>query len=380
MRGSVGDGQVLQHSRDTALDNLFHFIPEWNLRDIISGPDHFLDMLKFRATTDLSDQVVTSDGPHIDHAMKQYGLCNSSTGWNTDHFMVFRIAEGYGRVMKLNVPYSVFRERAPILISSGLCVPAATGELILQRQKSLLQFLNHLVEETLDLGPETRGQHDSTKARDTTVAVTTALSVMRLEPPTQKLSLADVLSQCLEQKLALEDYLHLLQNEPQVLDSGAMSMYYSRPELVPDERGRINPAMTDVHLSAALDEMVTSAVQAIADWDHILRLLQLLESFSSKSKRPIILDELANACHLEYRRAQAALKRQMSSPFSFASKSFQRNGTSQDMPKIKIKGRPADWTVADPPTSLSPSTLSSGHQFQTSRRVDPKTRRPQHKI
>ena len=54
-------------------------------------------------------------------------------------------------------------------------------------------------------------------------------------------------------------------------------MYWSRPELVPDDRGRILPKFTDSYLSAAFFDSVTTAVKAIAIWDYILNLLQLYE-------------------------------------------------------------------------------------------------------
>ncbi|EME45606.1 hypothetical protein DOTSEDRAFT_71340 [Dothistroma septosporum NZE10] len=69
MRETKSDGVVLEHSRDPSMCNLFHFISEYSLEDMTCGLDHFLDMLKFRATADLLGQVATCDGPHTEYMM-----------------------------------------------------------------------------------------------------------------------------------------------------------------------------------------------------------------------------------------------------------------------------------------------------------------------
>lgn len=56
MREAVGDGKVLRNSHDPGLAGLKRFLPDWNLEDITSTPDFFLDRLKFRVDTDLHHQ------------------------------------------------------------------------------------------------------------------------------------------------------------------------------------------------------------------------------------------------------------------------------------------------------------------------------------
>lgn len=126
--------------------------------------------------------------------------------------------------------------------------------------------------------------------------------------------------------------------------------YYSRPELVPDERGRILPLLTDRYISVAFFEAINASVKVIAIWEHIIRLLRLLEDMNDKVKRPLILQELSNTCHLEYRRAQDAFKRQVSTMHGVASKRFRRitTGGAQGVSKVSMKGQPADCTVSDP--------------------------------
>ncbi|KAK4623624.1 O-acetyltransferase PaAT-1 [Fulvia fulva] len=350
MKEATGDGMVLKHSRDPSMGDLFHFISEYNLRDMTADPEHFLDMLRFCAETDLTDQVGMRDGPYIMWSMETHRFRGRPGDDGRDDFMIFLSGENYGKPMRSTDPNANFLQENPVLANSGICFPAATGQLILLRQNLFFQYFNHLIEEVLELGSSTRIREPPSKTRSTTSTLTNAMSVMRLQPPPLKLTLSDVLVQALEQKLSLEEYLDVLRTEPQVLNSAVQSMYYSRPELVPDEKGRILPALTDEYISMALFDTVTGAVQAIAYWQYIFRLLQKLDDLDDKFKRPFILDELANACHLEYRRAQKAFRRQMSSPSAFTVKRFRHISTTQDLgvPKIAIKGRPSDYTVSDP--------------------------------
>ncbi|KAK0790045.1 hypothetical protein LTR75_012178 [Friedmanniomyces endolithicus] len=72
------------------------------------------------------------------------------------------------------------------------CVPRSKGELIITRQTYLLQFLNHLVEEILDLGSDSRTTQAHPKKESE--AVTTAMSKLAVQPRTQKMSISDVIS------------------------------------------------------------------------------------------------------------------------------------------------------------------------------------------
>jgi hypothetical protein len=217
------------------------------------------------------------------------------------------------------------------------------------RQGILYQDLNHLVEEILDLGSETRLH--KTKGREDAVDKTlvTAASQFAIQPKPLKSSLPEVRAQAMETKAALEDYLLLLRAEPAVLDDAVNTAYYNRIELVPNDRGRVLPALTDRHLSAAFFDAVTVAVKSIAIWDYILRLLELLESAGDKVKRGLIMQELSNTCHLEFRRTQEALKRRVSPQLHVAGKAFKRmpDGSSGNS-KLAMKRKPAEYTVSDP--------------------------------
>jgi hypothetical protein len=161
--------------------------------------------------------------------------------------------------------------------------------------------------------------------------------------------LPEVRTQASDSKAALEDYLHLLRTEPVVLNQAVNSAYWSRAELVPDDRGRILPAFTDRYLSAAFFNAVTAAVKAIAIWDYILHLLQLLDDAPDKVRRGLVMQELANTVHLEYRRAQESFKRKVAPQMCVAGKRFKRmTDKASGQSKIVMKGNPADCTVSDP--------------------------------
>ncbi|KAK5712196.1 hypothetical protein LTR17_018062 [Elasticomyces elasticus] len=166
-------------------------------------------------------------------------------------------------------------------------------------------------------------------------------------PKPLKASISDVIAQADEQRVASEDYLDLLRSEPVVLNQAVNMIEASRPELVPDDRGRILPRLADRYLSVAFFEVMSNAVKIISTWDYIARLIRMLDGLEDKVKKPVIMQELSNTCHLEYRRAQTAFRRQVSPTLAVAGKSFKRITTGETS-RIAMKGQPADFTVSDP--------------------------------
>ncbi|KAI7541962.1 hypothetical protein KC331_g8253 [Hortaea werneckii] len=57
MRETVGDGKALRNSRDPGLGGLNGFLSDWNLEEMTSTPNFFLDRLKFRVENDLHRQL-----------------------------------------------------------------------------------------------------------------------------------------------------------------------------------------------------------------------------------------------------------------------------------------------------------------------------------
>jgi hypothetical protein len=123
-------------------------------------------------------------------------------------------------------------------------------------------------------------------------------------------SLPDLIASAREQKATLDEHFSLVCTEPVVLVHAVNTWFFTRPELVADEKGRRLPAYTDRYISGAVLEAVHSDVQGTAVWDYICRLLELLEKQAADDVyRAISLQEIANVCHLEFARAQALFKR-----------------------------------------------------------------------
>lgn len=227
----------------------------------------------------------------------------------------------------------------------GVIIPANEAELIIQRQIRTLLHYNHLIEEILELGSENRATKESIVRGEKDLSG--ALANLAIEPKPLKASISDIIAQADEQKAASEDYLELLRLEPVVLNSAVNKTYSSRPELVPDDRGRILPLLADKYISSAFFEVVDTAVKVIVTWDYISRIARQLDGLEDKVKRPLLMQELSNTCHLEYRRAQAAFRRQMSMRPSVAGARFKRVTVGSNS-RIAIEGQPSDSTVSHP--------------------------------
>ncbi|KAK6376251.1 hypothetical protein LTR81_027841 [Elasticomyces elasticus] len=173
------------------------------------------------------------------------------------------------------------------------------------------------------------------------------MAKLTVDPKPPKASISDVIAQADEQRVASEDYLDLLRSEPVVLNQAVNMIEASRPELVPDDRGRILPLIADRYLSIAFLEVLSNAVKIISTWDYITRLIRMLDGVDDKVKKPVIMQELSNTCHLEYRRAQTAFRHEVSPTLAVAGKSFKRITTGETS-RIAMKGQPADFTVSDP--------------------------------
>lgn len=169
---------------------------------------------------------------------------------------------------------------------------AGEGELIIKRPTHLFVFYNHLVEEILKLGSKRRPTQDS--SRKTSKETTKAMAKLAIVPKPLKLSVSEVLAQALEHKTASEDRLDSLRSEAVVLNDAVMNTFRSRPEVVPDDRGRILPLLNDKYLSRAFFETMINAVKNWATWDYIVRLLRMLDGMHENVKRSLLIQELSN--------------------------------------------------------------------------------------
>ena len=208
-----------------------------------------------------------------------------------------------------------------------------------------------MMDDILEEGSKTRKKKPTAKPSDdsgSAAHLTSALGALTLAP-SRKLSLPDIVVMAEDQRAALQERLDLLSIEPMVLAHDVNICFFSRPELVPDEKGRIMPVHTDKYISAAVFEAVHNAVRNSAIWNYITRFLTMLESTKDKAYRPIILQELSNVCHLEYGRAQAEFKRQLQTGlgpkwFKRMSNVYSKAGDA----RVVVKGNPEELVGEDP--------------------------------
>ncbi|KAI1161686.1 hypothetical protein F5B18DRAFT_627260 [Nemania serpens] len=343
MKAGTPDHVVLKHSRDASMGNVCKFMPEWNLRDVTAaGSDYLLRMLEYRATKTLEEQYIAGfddglgDYELIVEMMRTRNLRHVESFPNS--FTLFMNGDMYGQ------SYTIIKDKEGTLagfkpaIDAGLCVPQSVGELVLTRQTYLLQSLNIMIEDILDEASTTRIQKQ--RPKKSSDAATAALSKLSIKSTTPKLDLPGLLDIALDQKASLDDDLSLLCTEPVVISHILNIWFFSRPELVADEKGRRLPAHTDKYVSGAFLDTIHNTVRGAATWNYMCRLLELLKTTTDKSHREIITQELSNGCHFEYTRVQAILKRQLS--IASGTRCFRRvsgayeNGNA----RIVLKGKP----------------------------------------
>ncbi|GJC89494.1 hypothetical protein ColLi_12332 [Colletotrichum liriopes] len=331
VKAGAKNGDVLKDPTDHALGNVYKLIPEWNLRDLTEpGSDHFLNLLRHRSLKDPYEQYHSGpkDGPgdleFIEEMMRTENLRMTVTYENCWSF--FAGMEEYGKSYKVLYPSAL--ADIDSYIGTGAVIPQETGELVLMRQQHLLQIFNIIVEDILDEGSTARDSKPRPKNSENATAE--AFSKLQIRNAPVPLSLPDLIAYARDQKASLEDYLELLSSEPVVLAHDVNHWFFSRPELVPDEKGRTLPQHTDKYISGSVLDAVHSAVKGAALWAYIDRLLERFGDIGAdKVYRNIILQELSNICHFEFSRTQSLLKRHVAK----TSKLFKRMSNAYDASK-----------------------------------------------
>ncbi|KAK4890230.1 hypothetical protein LTR49_028744, partial [Elasticomyces elasticus] len=320
MRETVGDGKVLKNSQDPGVGMLRETdLHKQQLEGVNGGPSD-REIIRAAARRQAPDRV--SKWAFFTDLGKDYGQWIEPNG-----------AEGRRSTEEMAASF-------PLVV-----VPEHEAMCLITRQTATLVYYNDLIEEILDLGTESRARNIvGRKATKDTVGAMAKLTVV---PKPVKISISDVIAQADEQRVASEDYLDLLRSEPVVLNQAVNMINSSRPELVPDDRGRILPLFGDRYISIAFFEVMSNAVKIISTWDYITRLIRMLDGLDDRVKKPVIMQELFNTCHLEYRRAQAAFRRQVSRNLAVAGKFFKRITTGETS-RIAMKGHPSYFTVSEP--------------------------------
>ncbi|PLB45801.1 hypothetical protein P170DRAFT_512426 [Aspergillus steynii IBT 23096] len=350
--GAAG-GVVLKHRRDQSMGNVCMVIPEYNLREMTeSGPDFCLDLLKHRATKSPFEQycggVNGGLGDHllIEEMVHKEGLRHTHPF--KDCYTMFMDGPQYG--WSFEVTGNKDEVMAPFqpAIRARLCLPQSVGELVLERQMYMMQGLTILIDDILDQGSKTRDRKQKPKRSDN--VATEALSKLNIRGSPPKPTLPDLIASAQDQQESQREFLNLLTNEPTVLAHAVNIWFFSRPELLPDEKGRRLPVHTDKYTSASTFEAVHSSIKDAAIWKYLARLLGLLNiSTADKTHRTLVLQELSNICQLELTRAQALFKRYVQ--IGTGSKWFKRNSNSSNSgkpPQATIKGNLENLLTTDP--------------------------------
>ncbi|KAJ0166992.1 hypothetical protein CTA2_4876 [Colletotrichum tanaceti] len=351
VKAGMMDGVLLKHSRDVSLGNVYKIVPEWNLRDLTERPEHLLDMLEHRAKSSLAQQYFAgpNDGQGdygvIDESMRTRNLRHVNPF--KDCWTFFIDGEQYGLSTRIVSDHEQVYRDFGAAMAAKVCIPQAMGDLVLQRQTTLLQSLNILIEDILEQGSKERSQKQRPNKSDVTAS--TALSKLSIEDPPANLSLPDLVASARDQAASITERLSLYL-EPVVLAHDVNFWFFSRPELLPDEKGRRMGVHTDKYISAAVFDAVHSTVKGAAIWNYLCQLLDRLDvPGNDKAHRVILLQEISNVCQLAYTSAQALFKRHIQS--RTASKWYKRTSNAYDSagnPRVTLKGNPGDLTRSNP--------------------------------
>ncbi|TQN71855.1 hypothetical protein CSHISOI_03636 [Colletotrichum shisoi] len=351
VKAGVMDGVLLKHSRDASLGNVYKIVPEWNLRDLTERPEHLLSMLEHRAKSSLAQQYFAgpNDGEGdygiIDESMRTRGLRHVNPFKNCWTFFID--GEQYGLSTRIVSDHEQVYRNFGAAMAAKVCIPQAMGDLVLQRQTTLLQSLNILIEDILEQGSKERSQKQRPTKSDATASA--AFSKLSIEDPPANLSLPDLVASARDQAASITERLSLY-SEPVVLAHDVNLWFFSRPELLPDEKGRRMGVHTDKYISAAVFDTVHSTVKGAAIWNYLCQLLDRLDGLGNdKAHRVILLQEISNVCQLAYTSAQALFKRHIQS--RTASKWYKRTSNAYDSvgnPRVTLKGNPGDLTRSNP--------------------------------
>ncbi|KAK1527739.1 uncharacterized protein CCOS01_08001 [Colletotrichum costaricense] len=327
MKAGAMEGVLLRHSGDTTLGDNYKIFPEWNLRNLTERPENFLSMLEHRIEKTPMEQYCyglnggKGDADIIQESMRTQGLRPPAS--EKDWYMLF--SDG-----------------------AGLVPPSDIGQLILKRQVTLLRSLNILIDDILDQGSKTRSNAQRPKKPEE--ITTAAFSKLSISQSPAKLSLADLVNAACDQAALFKERIELC-SEPAVLAHDVSSWFCSRPEILPDEKGRRLPVVSDKYVSASVFDAVHNAVKAAVLGNYMHQLLERFESLNQEDKahRTILLQEIANAAQLAYVSAQALFKRHIQS--HSGSKWYKRMSNVYDSvgnARVMLKGNPGDLTRSDP--------------------------------
>ncbi|KAI1110718.1 hypothetical protein F5Y14DRAFT_465308 [Nemania sp. NC0429] len=311
--------RVPKNPKDSSIRD-YKYVSEWNLKDIAhSGPEFLLRIFEHRATKSLEEQFFHGVGDGLgDFDLVVSKLDRRETQDYSPKclcggLILFMDGATYGQTFQT---FEKAQEALPGLklsFDDKRCAPYRLGQPVLLRQCFVLKFLNSIVEVILDTASTTITlKQQPMKSSDAAAAAAAAISKLSIKTSTPKLDLPRLQDIALDRKALLDDDLSLLSTKPIVIAHRLKIWYNSRPQRIVDERGRRSPPAADLYTGIAFLDAIHSPIRGAAAWDYISRLLELLKDTTDKPRRDEIVQELSNACHFEYARVQAVLKRHIS--------------------------------------------------------------------
>ncbi|KAL2065142.1 hypothetical protein VTL71DRAFT_4283 [Oculimacula yallundae] len=131
------------------------------------------------------------------------------------------------------------------------------------------------------------------------------LADLSIETLPEAPTLQSVLDNAQDLKESREDVLSLCRRESTMLYHLATSWFTARPELVQDEKRQSLPVTGDKYISQSIFDMTKDLVEGVTVSEYIHRLLLIVDQTSyDESLRKVVLQELSNVCHMEYRRVR----------------------------------------------------------------------------
>lgn len=217
-----------------------------------------------------------------------------------EQFICFKDGKYFGKMISSN---------ATVLNSFMPNVPQSLGGPGLTRQLYFCEFLVRLITVILEQGSTNTSSNLPQLGQPDQVSDLAAAVSMLTTKAGKASTLAEVTSTARQQKEACEDEVELLFTVPTVLHHVVNSWYWSRPGLVPDEKGKSWPLDDDKFISPVFFEAVQQPCKSLGIWTYITSLLDRFETTTDPAYQHLILQALSNACHLEYGRAQEQLRR-----------------------------------------------------------------------
>ena len=354
--------RVLISPQDTRLE-VHKVIPEMNLQEI-SEDDRLLDLMRYRSKSSLWEQYNSGvgdepgDAPFIEQSMGLNGLHNTYDNGNTLRYWLNIFSDDEEYIKRIQYPNRMKYEEAQALYSgsatTGTCLPRSTGDLVLRRQHHMLQSLNALFVNIMVVDAAYRRAKAVTAPPIATPTgraeeAMKLFSDLRIAYLPDEISVQDILGSATQQKESYEDIFYLCRKDASVLYYMVSSWHVARPELVPDHTGQSLSVTTDKFISFSFFDMIHDKVASIATWHYICRLLQLIiDQPDDLILKAIVLQELANVCHMEYRRVRRHLRHSLQ--LGSCQKHFERvpGGLEDGITLVKVKSKPD--TKRDPHT------------------------------